>query len=102
MRRFDFRYLVLWLFLFGIIIIVFLQVISGYNIRRLTEGNKNLLKELKLQNSLRKLESDVVQIESDIRTAVISGDEVHLQNIGKYNLMVDAELEEIFKNSNSS
>ncbi|MFL5809805.1 MAG: ATP-binding protein [Flavisolibacter sp.] len=101
MHRLDFRYIVLWLFLFGIIVVVFLQVISGYNIRRLSEGNKNLLKELKLQNSLRKLQSDIVLIESDIRGAVITGDKSHLEDIGRTNLMIDEELTEIFKNPQS-
>src|SRR3982750_2935709 len=102
MHKPDFRYLVLWLFLFGIIVVVFLQVISGYNIRRLSEGNKNLLKELKLQNSLRKLQADIVLIESDIRGAVITGDKSHLEDIGRTNLMIDEELTEIFKNPQSA
>ncbi|GAC1704357.1 MAG: hypothetical protein NVS9B7_04560 [Flavisolibacter sp.] len=73
MRKPQFRYLVLWVFLFGIIIIVFLQVISGYNINRLIRGNKSLFNELQIHNGLRQLEADVLTIESDIRGAVIEG-----------------------------
>lgn len=71
----------MWLFLFGIIIIVFLQVLSGYNIKRLIRGNKSLLNELQVQNALRKLESDILIVESDIRGAVITGNSAHLKNI---------------------
>ena len=81
MNRLGFRYLVLWLFLFGIIIIVFLQVLSGYNIKRLIRGNKSLLNELQVQNGLRKLESEILIVESDIRGAVITGNSEHLKNI---------------------
>jgi signal transduction histidine kinase/CheY-like chemotaxis protein/HPt (histidine-containing phosphotransfer) domain-containing protein len=81
MDRLGFKYLVLWLFLFGIIIVVFLQVLSGYNIKRLIRGNKSLLNELQVQNALRKLESDILIVESDIRGAVITGNSFHLRNI---------------------
>ena len=67
MHRPDLRYLVLWLFLFGIIIIVFLQVLSGYNITRLIQGNAAVLNELQVQNDLHKLQGDVLTVESDIR-----------------------------------
>jgi signal transduction histidine kinase/CheY-like chemotaxis protein/HPt (histidine-containing phosphotransfer) domain-containing protein len=95
MYRPDFRYLVLWLFLFGIIVIVFLQVISGYNIKRLTGGNKKLLNEVRMQKELRKLETDILTVESDIRGAVITGKQSHLNNIVQSNLAIDKELENI-------
>src|SRR5215203_670962 len=76
----DFRYLVLWVFLFGIIVVVFLQVMSGYNINRFVQGNKSLLNELKIQNDLRRLASDVVVMESDVRGVVITSDTSHLRN----------------------
>ena len=101
MKKFDLRYIVLWLFLFGIIIIVFLQVISGYNIRRLTEGNKNLLKELQVQNKLRKLDADILRIESDIHGAITTGNHVYLKNLGRNNLAVDSEFRDIHNNLNT-
>src|SRR5215216_4324997 len=102
MHRLDLRYLVLWLFLFGIIVIVFLQVISGYNIRRLSEGNKNLLQELQVQNSLHKLEADILTVESDIRAAVLTENVSHIKNLGRNNLMVDTELKDLRENFKSS
>ena len=101
MNKFDLRYIVLWLFLFGIIIIVFLQVISGYNIRRLTEGNKNLLKELQIKNNLRKLEADILRIESDIHGTITTGNNIYLKNLGRNKLAVDSELKEIRDNLNN-
>lgn len=102
MKKFDLRYIVLWLFLFGIIIIVFLQVISGYNIRRLTEGNKSLLKELQVQNNLRKLEADILRIESDIHGAITTGNEVYLKNFNKSNLIIDSEFHDIYNHLNTA
>ncbi len=81
MHKPDFRYWVLLLFLLGIIVIVFLQVISGYNITRLLEGNNSLATEIRLQNDLRKLQNDLLRAESDIRTAVITGNRNYLLNI---------------------
>ena len=81
MRKPDIRYWVLWLFLLGVLIIVFLQVISGYNISRLIQSNGQLSSEMEVQYSLRKLQSDVIAVESDIRGAVISNDVRELKGI---------------------
>lgn len=72
MRKPELRYWVLWSFLLGVLIIVFLQVISGFNINRLLQGNKKLLGELQVQNDLRRLESNILTVESDIRGGVIT------------------------------
>jgi len=101
MRKFDLRYLVLWLFLFGIIIIVFLQVISGYNIRRLSEGNRNVLKELRVQKDLHELQSSVLTVESDVRGAVITGNRDHLDNLGSNVLHIDEQLKALRNNAQS-
>lgn len=81
MPKVDFRYWVLWLFLIGIIVIVFLQVISGYNINRLIHGNKTLLHEMQVQNQLRRLQLNVLSLESDLRGAVITGQANHLEGM---------------------
>ena len=97
MRRIDYRYLVLWLFLFGIVIIVFLQVMSGYNIRRLIGGNKSLLNELQVQNELRKIEADILSVESDIRGAVITNDTNRLVNVQQRNQSIVNEFNRVSK-----
>jgi signal transduction histidine kinase len=78
MRKPDIRYWVLWLFLLGILVIVFLQVISGYNITRLLEGNRNIASEIQVQNNLRQLQNDVVTIESDLQVAIATGKKEYL------------------------
>ncbi|HET7897308.1 MAG TPA: CHASE3 domain-containing protein, partial [Flavisolibacter sp.] len=90
MRKPDLRYWVLWLFLLGIVFIVFLQVISGYNITRLVQGNKRLTEEMQVQNALRKLQSQILSVESDIRGAVITNDTIYLSG-------VQAEIVTIYK-----
>jgi signal transduction histidine kinase/CheY-like chemotaxis protein len=81
MRKPDIRYWVLWSFLLGVLVIVFFQVISSYNITRLQEGNSQLTTEMRVQYNLRKLQSDVVTVESDIRGAVLSGKKEDLSEV---------------------
>jgi len=95
MRKPDIRYWVLWLFLLGVLVIVFLQVISGYNITRLLEGNQQLTNEMQVQYSLRKLQSDVVTVESDIRGAVISGKKDELGTVEQKMQNIVNELQSI-------
>jgi len=75
------KYIALWLFLLGIVFIVFLQVLSGQNINRLIESNQSVLNELSIQNDLRRLEVDVLTVESDIRGGVITQNHEYFNNI---------------------
>lgn len=95
MRKPDFRYLVLWLFLFGIGVILFLQVMSGYNINRITQSNKGLLKELQIQNSLRRLETNILLVESNIRGTVITNNAEHLNLVDRNNREIEQELKRL-------
>jgi len=92
MARFGVQYFIFWLFLAGILIIVFLQVVSGHNTNRIITGNRELLDELSLQKEIRKLEADVLTIESDIRGAVITRDSSHLTNVQNKIRIVEAGL----------
>lgn len=98
MRRPDPRYLVLWLFLFGIIIVLFLQVMSGYNINRLISGNKSLRDELQVQNSLRTIEVDLFLLESNVRGAIITNNENSLLQTGENNKIIERQLHQILHN----
>jgi signal transduction histidine kinase/DNA-binding response OmpR family regulator len=97
MRRPDPRYLVLWLFLFGIVIVLFLQVISGYNINRLIGGNKSLREELQVQNNLRSIEVDLFLVESNVRGAIITGDSALLQQTQKNNEKIEQQLHQLIQ-----
>src|SRR3954468_4793007 len=71
------KYVTLCLFVTGVIFIVFLQFLSGQNIDRLVNGNQKLLQELRLQNELRRLEADILMVESDVRGLIIRGEDVN-------------------------
>ena len=92
MRKPEIRIWVLWLFLLGVVVIVFLQVISGYNINRLTLGNTTLLKERGIQKKIRELESDILIVESDIRGAVVTSNDAYIKNIRQKLDSLNAEL----------
>ncbi|HEY0751521.1 MAG TPA: CHASE3 domain-containing protein, partial [Chitinophagaceae bacterium] len=76
MAKSQMKHIVLWLFLAGLVIIVFIQFISGQNINRLISGNNRLMKEVQIQNELRLLESDLLTVETDIRGFIIKGDTI--------------------------
>jgi signal transduction histidine kinase/CheY-like chemotaxis protein/HPt (histidine-containing phosphotransfer) domain-containing protein len=101
MRRPDPRYLVLWLFLFGIIIVLFLQVISGYNINRLIGGNKSLRDELLVQNDLRTMEVNLFLIESNVRGAIITGDEKLIRRTDESLKNIKQQLQQLIRNLQS-
>jgi signal transduction histidine kinase/CheY-like chemotaxis protein/HPt (histidine-containing phosphotransfer) domain-containing protein len=101
MRRPDPRYLVLWLFLFGIIIVLFLQVVSGYNINRLINGNKSLRDELQVQNDLRSIEVDLFLIESNVRGSVITGNEKLIRQTDENNKKIEQHLHHLIQNLQS-
>ncbi len=77
------KYATLWFFVASVILIVFLQFLSGENIKHLIKGNQNLLNEVRIQNELRKLESDVLTVESDIRGIIITGNVATLPALEK-------------------
>ncbi len=88
----EIRYWVLWLFLLGVLVIVFLQVISSYNINRLIQGNKTLLNEINTQNDLRRIESEMLTVESEIRGLIITSDTSRLSSTQNRLQAIKAEL----------
>jgi signal transduction histidine kinase/DNA-binding response OmpR family regulator len=95
MARFGVRNIVFWLFLVGIVIIVFLQVVSGYNTNQLIEGNRSLLQELHFQNNIGKLESNILTVESDIRGAVITQDSSHISGVENKIAVIESQAKEL-------
>ena len=95
MAKNGMKYLVLWLFLVGIALIVFIQFFSGQNITRSIQGNKRLLQEVALQNDLRHLESDILTVESDIRGVIITNDSVHLVGINQKIRSIETQIFEL-------
>ena len=68
---------------------------SGYNINRITQSNKGLLKELQIQNNLRRLETNVLLVESDVRGAVMTGNQAHLGLVEKKNTEIEEALKQL-------
>ncbi|MEP7321822.1 MAG: response regulator [Saprospiraceae bacterium] len=68
-----FRNTILIIFIIALMIIVFLQYGSDYNIRQLIVGNENLLESLQLKNNLQKVQTGIVSLESKVRAAIIRG-----------------------------
>ncbi|RYZ20349.1 MAG: response regulator [Chitinophagaceae bacterium] len=81
MRDGRMKYLALWFFIIGVLLIVFIQFITSHNVRDLTAGNHRLLDEVNIQNNLRRLEADVLSVESDIRGAIITDDRAHIRDV---------------------
>ncbi len=86
------KYLALWSFLLGLVVIVFLQVISAQNINQLIQSNQHLLKELSVRNNLRRLEMSMLTLESDMRGGVITSDRANLSSIRKHIGTIQAQL----------
>ena len=89
------KYIVLWLFLGGVALIVFIQFITGQNINRLIQGNKGLLAEVEVQNALRQLEADVLTVESDIRGLVIASNSLNISAIDQRLHHIENEMDSL-------
>jgi len=92
------RYLFLSLFLAGVLLIVYIQFTSGKSVDRLIEGNTELLSQLSFENDLQQLQTDIVNAENNIRGAVITLDNRHIQDIAKEIDAVNVDLAEIKRN----
>jgi signal transduction histidine kinase/CheY-like chemotaxis protein len=92
MRNRQFISIALAGFLIGVVLIVFLQVLSGENVKRLIEGNNNLQRELQIRNELRQIETNIITMESDVRGAIISGNAIYLNNIAANMARLDTQL----------
>jgi signal transduction histidine kinase/CheY-like chemotaxis protein len=91
----------LWGFLIGILFIVFIQFISNRNINQVIGGNQSLLAELRVQNELRRIESHILTIESDIRGSIISEKKLFLVDVRDKIKMISDDLS-VLKNHLSS
>lgn len=81
MQKHPFKNIALVGFLIAILAIGLIQFLASRNITRLVKSNKLLLEELSIQNELRRIEADILTVESDVRGAVISGNPDFLENV---------------------
>ena len=91
------KYYLLGLFISGMILFIVLQFNSSNNIRKLIQGNEQLLQELNVKNELQKLQTNMAKTDSKVRGAVISRDTVHITGIEAEIAIIKADLKEINK-----
>ncbi len=77
----NFIYFILGSFLTGTVLLIVLHFNFLQSMRSMRDGNRHLLKELRLSNHLREVDRDILGVESRIRAAIATGDTSHLQGI---------------------
>ena len=70
--------------------------------RSMRDGNRHLLKELRLSNHLREVDRDILGVESRIRAAIATGDTSHLQGIDAKINAVKAFLDSLKSNDHDA
>ncbi|MCW3089810.1 MAG: histidine kinase [Ferruginibacter sp.] len=81
MRNKRFMLYLMGIFITTIILIVFLQYNSNRNIHKLIKGNESLINEFHIIGATKKLQTDMLYIESEIHRAVIGEDSSYLKAI---------------------
>lgn len=99
MPQSRFKYLLLSFFIAIVLFLIFLQFNANRSITDLIKGNDQLKNELVLKNSLQKLRSDLLSIESKIKGAVIANDTQHLIRIEKEIDLIREDIDQIDKNN---
>src|SRR5258707_10208729 len=89
-----FIYGALTAFTTGGLLLVFIQYNSSRSIDQLIEGNRLLLRDMKVGNDLREMERDILSVESKIRAAVATGD-------SSFVAAIDAQTAEVGSNLDS-
>ncbi|MDB5222187.1 MAG: response regulator [Chitinophagaceae bacterium] len=81
MHNKRFMVYLLGIFIATIMLVVFLQYNSNRNINNLIHGNESLINEFQIIGEAKKLQTDLLYIESQIHRTVISEDSVYLGRI---------------------
>ncbi len=90
-----FIYGALTAFTTGGLLLVFIQYNSSRSIDQLIEGNRLLLRDMKVGNDLREMERDILSVESKIRAAVATGDSSFVAGIDAQTAEVAANLDSV-------
>jgi signal transduction histidine kinase/DNA-binding response OmpR family regulator len=101
MPRTRLKYVLLSIFIGSILFLIFLQFNANQSITDLIGGNNQLKNELLLKNSLQKLQSDLLSLDSKIKGAVIANDTQHLVRIEKEIELIQQDIEGIEKNNDA-
>ena len=90
-----FIYSILAAFIAGMLLLVFIQYNSSRSIYQLIEGNRLLLRDMKVGNDLREMERDILSVESKIRAAVATGDSAFVAGIDAQTTEAEANLDSL-------
>jgi len=74
-------YYILAAFVFGTMLVIYIQFNSSKNINTLISGNEKLLNEFRVNGELKDLEKDVLSIESKIRGIVTTKDTTNIEGL---------------------
>ncbi len=74
-------YYILAAFVFGTLLLIYIQYNSSKNINTLITGNEKLLNEFRVNGELKDLEKDILTIESKIRGTVTTKDSSHIEGL---------------------
>jgi signal transduction histidine kinase/CheY-like chemotaxis protein len=88
-----FIYFSLAAFIAGMLLLVFIQYNSSRSIDQLIDGNRLLLRDMKVGNDLREMERDILSVESKIRAAVATGDSAFVEGIDQQTAEAEANLD---------
>jgi signal transduction histidine kinase/CheY-like chemotaxis protein/HPt (histidine-containing phosphotransfer) domain-containing protein len=90
-----FIYSILAAFIAGMLLLVFIQYNSSRSIDQLIDGNRLLLRDMKVGNDLREMERDILSVESKIRAAVATGDSAFVDGVDVQTVEAEANLDSL-------
>ncbi len=86
-------YYILAAFVFGTLLLIYIQYNSSKNINTLITGNEKLLNEFRVNSELKDLEKDILTIESKIRGTVTTKDTSHIEGLETQIRQIETDLE---------
>ena len=90
-------YYILSGFVFGTLLLIYIQFNSSKNINNLISGNEKLLSEFEVTKELKNLEKDVLSVESKIRRTITTKDTLHIEGLEKQIQQIETELDQLQK-----
>src|ERR1700751_2703451 len=90
-------YFIVFVFIAGNVIFIFIKYNSDRNINNLIRGNEKLLDEFEVNNELRTLENEVALVENKVRSTIVTGNMSFIQGMDKQIVGADMNLRNLQK-----
>lgn len=91
----QFKFFLLIIFLFTTTLVVVLQYNANKNIDELVAGNESLLSEFQMKTRLQDLRNDLLSIDNNVRSSIITNDETRRTGIEEEVARVKASVKEL-------